>query len=83
MSGSNLNADRLNAALTVSDLQHSVKFYTEGLGFEIINKHERDGKLQYVAMKAGNGYIGVGQDDFAKGRDRAKGVGMRFWITTS
>ena len=83
MSAATTNADSLSPALTVNDLPRSLKFYTEGLGFEIVQKHERDGKLQYVAMKAGNGKLGIGQDDFAKGRDRAKGVGMRIWIVVS
>ena len=82
MSGA-LNAERLSPALTVNDLARSIKFYTEGLGFEIVEKHEREGKLQYVAMQAGNAKLGIGQDDFKKGRDRSKGVGMRIWINTS
>ena len=69
--------------LTATDLQRSIRFYTEGLGFEIKDRHERDGKLQYVTLKAGNAYLGIGQDDFAKGRDRVKGVALRFWITTT
>ena len=33
-------------------------------------------------LKAGNTMLGIGQDDFAKGRDRSKGVGVRFWLQT-
>lgn len=81
MSAAALIASSLSPALTVNDLQRSIRFYTDGLGFEIVQRHERDGTLQYVAMQAGEGRLGIGQDDFAKGRDRAKGVGMRIWIT--
>ena len=82
MSGSALNADSLSPALTVNDLQRSIKFYTDGLGFEIVHRHEVDGTLRYVAMQAGQAKLGIGQDDFAKGRDRSKGIGMRIWIST-
>ena len=81
MSGA-LNAELLNPAITCNDLQRSVKFYTDGLGFEIVHRYEIEGRLQYVAMMAGSVKLGIGQDDFKKGRDRAKGVGLRIWIKT-
>ena len=82
MSGPALNAEGLSPNFTASDMQRSLRFYTEGLGFEIVNKHEEKGVLLYVMMKAGQAQLGLGQDDFAKGRDRTKGVGLRIWITT-
>lgn len=68
--------------LTVNDMAASLRFYTEALGFEIVSRDEADGVLRFAMLKAGDGYLGLGQDDFAKGRDRAKGVGLRFWIET-
>jgi uncharacterized glyoxalase superfamily protein PhnB len=35
-----------------------------------------------VSLRAGNASLGIGQDDFAKGKDRKKGVGQRLWIAT-
>jgi uncharacterized glyoxalase superfamily protein PhnB len=70
-------------SLTVNDVAKSVKFYTEALGFEVADKHEQDGQLRFAMLKAGDAKIGVGQDDFAKGRDRAKGVGLRLWLQTT
>lgn len=78
-----LDAQTLSTQLTCNDLQKSIKFYTEGLGFEIIHKMEREGTLQYVAMKAGGAQLGLGQDDFKKGKDRVKGIGARLWVITS
>jgi len=69
--------------LTTSDLKRSLHFYVEGLGFSITDKNEVDGQLRFVMLKAGQGQLGLGQDDFAKGKVRAKGVGMRLWITTA
>jgi len=71
----------LTPNITTSDLEKSIRFY-EGLGFEIDQKHERDGRLVYVTLRAGKAELGLGQDDFKKGRDRKKGVGQRIWIAT-
>ena len=77
-----LKARSTNASLTVNDVNLSLRFYTEGLGFEIADKHEQDGKLSFVSLKAGEASLGIIQDDFAKGRNRSKGVGVRFWLNT-
>ena len=79
----NLNAVGLNLSITVNDLSKSVHFYTEGLGFEVEKEHEFDGRVRFVQLKAGAAQIGLGQDDFALGRDRVKGVGFRIWIATA
>ena len=71
----------LSLSLTVNDLPRSLKFY-EGLGFVVDQKFETDGTLQGVMLKAGDANLGISQDDFAKGRDRVKGVGMSFYIET-
>ena len=79
-----LEAQGASLSLTVDDLQKSMDFYTNGFGFETERSGEDDsGQLRFAMLKAGNAYVGIGQDDFAKGRNRAKGVGMRFWIATS
>lgn len=68
--------------LTVNDLTKSIHFYVEGLGFTITSRNEVDGQLRFVMLKGGNGELGLGQDDGAKGKNRVKGVGLRLWITT-
>jgi uncharacterized glyoxalase superfamily protein PhnB len=78
-----LAAESLSPGITATDLQRSLRFYTEGLGFEITDRHEVDGVLRFASLKAGNANLGIGQDDFAKGRDRVKGVGLRLWISTN
>jgi uncharacterized glyoxalase superfamily protein PhnB len=83
MPGTALNARDANISLTCNDVQKSIHFYTNGLGFEIVHKMEDEGKIQYVALKAGNSQIGLGQDDFKKGKDRKKGVGLRIWLNTT
>src|SRR6188768_2651039 len=68
--------------LTVDDLQKSITFY-EALGFAVDEKWEHDGKLLGVMMRAGTAEIGLNQDDWKKGRDRKKGMGVRVSFKTS
>jgi len=77
-----LQARGLSVALTVNDLERAMRFYTEGLGFAIDQRMEADGKLQGVMLKAGSAMLGLSQDDFAKGRNRVKGVGMSLYLET-
>src|ERR687898_522398 len=68
--------------LTVNDLQKSITFY-EALGFAIDDRWEEKGTLLGVMMRAGRTQIGLNQDDWKKGRDRTKGIGVRLAISTS
>jgi uncharacterized glyoxalase superfamily protein PhnB len=79
--GSTLQAKTISPSLTVNDLQQSIKFF-EGLGFAVEDRWEEQGKLIGVMLRAGDASIGLSQDDWKKGRDRRKGVGMRLFIGT-
>ena len=68
--------------LTVDDLQKSIAFY-EALGFAIEERWEDKGTLLGVMLRAGQTQIGLNQDDWKKGRDRTKGVGVRLSISTT
>lgn len=76
-----LKARSLVPTLTADDLDRSVRFY-EGLGFTITEKMEEEGKVLGVMMDAGGSTLGISQDDFAKGKERVKGVGMRLYLET-
>ena len=78
-----LEARGIAPGLTANDLTKSIHFYVDGLGFTITDRHETDGQLRFVMLKAGNAELGLGQDDFAKGKDRVKGVGLRLYVTTT
>lgn len=69
-------------SLTVNDLARSIRFYVDGLGFIIRDRWEKDGKPGGVMLRAGACELMLTQDDFAKGRDRVKGVGHRIWLST-
>lgn len=72
----------ISVSLTSGDLQKSMAHYVDGLGFTVKERWEKDGKLQGVMLVAGSCEIGLSQDDWAKGRDRAKGVGVSFYAET-
>ena len=76
-----LQAKTISPSLTVNDLQRSITFF-EGLGFVVEDRWEEQGKLLGVMLRAGDARIGLSQDDWKKGRDRQKGVGMRLFIGT-
>jgi len=76
-----LQAAFIAPGITVNDLARSIAFY-EGLGFAVGERWEDGGKLLGVMLHAGSSMYGLTQDDFAKGKDRVKGVGMRTWIST-
>lgn len=70
-------------SLTVDDIEKSLAFYTKILGFiEGDRMTGKDGRLTGVMVKAGACTIGLSQDDWSKGRDRVKGVGVRIWCET-
>jgi uncharacterized glyoxalase superfamily protein PhnB len=77
-----LQARSLQASLTVRDLEKSLAWYRDVLGFEVDRRHEREGKLRAVSLKAGEVRLLINQDDGAKGWDRVKGEGFSLQITT-
>lgn len=82
MSQPQLQGSALQASLTVKDLDASVRWYTDLLGFTVSRRIERDGKVRSVAVQAGTVRILLNQDDGSKGWDRIKGQGMSFQIST-
>jgi uncharacterized glyoxalase superfamily protein PhnB len=77
-----LQAKTLSPTLTVDNLQQSVTFF-ERLGFGVEERWEEKGVLLGVMLRAGDARIGLSQDDWKKGRDRQKGVGMRIFVSTA
>jgi uncharacterized glyoxalase superfamily protein PhnB len=76
-------ASALSASLTAKDLQKTLAWYRDVVGFTVDQEHKRDGKLLGVSLKAGAVRILINQDDGAKGWDRAKGEGFSLQITTA
>ena len=77
-----LQVSAIVPSFTVDDLQKSLTFY-EALGFTVEERWEEAGALLGVMLRAGASQIGLSQDDWKKGRDRHKGVGMRLFMETA
>ena len=74
-----LHGKSVMPSLTVDNLQRSLDFF-DGLGFEVEEKWEENGKVLGATLKAGDARLGISQDDGKKGGNRTKGVGMRLYI---
>lgn len=68
---------------TVNDIEKSLAFYTEGLGFIVGERWTKGDVLLGVMLKAGSSELGLTQDDWKKGKDRKKGVGFSIWCDTN
>ena len=72
----------LSASLTAKDIQASLIWYRDVVGFTVDRNFEREGKLFAVSLKAGDVRILLTQDDGSRGLDRVKGEGFSLMITT-
>ena len=77
-----LQAESLQASMTVANLERSAAWYADVLGFDVVQRHEREGRLIAVSLRAGAVRILLTQDDGAKGLERQKGEGMSLQFTT-
>ncbi len=73
----------VSPSFTVTDLQRSIAFYRDVLGFVVGDEWRGNGVLQGCELRAGSVLFMLSQDDFAKGRDRQKGVGSRLHVSTA
>ena len=80
---SGLSLRSTTPGFTVNDIQKSIEFYRDVLGFEVMELWKHDGVLGGAEMKAGRVSLYLGQDDWKKGRDRVKGVGFRIYCETA
>src|SRR5467141_2000762 len=73
----------ISPTFTATDLQRSIAFYRDVLGFVVGEEWREDGALLGCEMRAGSVVFMLSQDDFAKGRDRQKGLGSRLRCETA
>ena len=72
----------ISPSFTVSDVETSLTWYRDVLGFTVAERWERDGKLMGAGLSSGKAFLMLGQDDWKKGRDRVKGQGVRMYCET-
>jgi len=78
-----LRGRALMASLTANDLQKSLAWYRDVVGFVVDQQYEVEGKLLTVMLKAGVVRLLLNQDNGAKGWDRKKGEGFSLTLTTA
>ena len=69
-------------SFTVDNLQKSLAWYRDVLGFTVGERWEEKGTLLGVSLKAGSVEFMISQDDWGKGRHRIKGAGFRIFCET-
>jgi lactoylglutathione lyase len=74
-----LNLGSVSPGITTNDLEKSLAWYRDVVGFAVEERWEHEGKLAGVQLRAGNVVFMLGQDDWKKGRDRKKGEGFRLY----
>ena len=77
-----LRLSSISPALTVGDLDASLAWYRDVVGFHVKETFEHEGKVGGASLVAGAAHLFLAQDDWAKGRDRAKGEGFRLHLAT-
>jgi uncharacterized glyoxalase superfamily protein PhnB len=69
-------------SFTVNDLEKSLAWYRDVVGFAVEETWKDEGKVVGVSLRAGDVSFMIGQDDWKKGRDRKKGEGFRMFCMT-
>jgi len=75
-------ATDLTVSLTAKDLQASVAWYRDVIGFTVAYEIPRDGKVVAVSMRGGAVRVILNQDDGGRGWERVKGEGFSLSFTT-
>lgn len=78
-----LRLRRVTPAFTVSDVDTSLAFYRDVLGFVVDEIWEHEGERVGAALVAGSVTLLLSRDDGAKGTARAKGAGFRLHLSTA
>ncbi len=78
-----LNATTLGCSITCKNLEASLHWYHDVLGFDVAQRFERDGQLAGAIITAGDIRIVLNQDDGKLGWDRIKGQGFYLQINVA
>ena len=77
-----LRMSSASPSFTVNDLDRSLSWYRDVVGFAVEETWKDGGKVIGASLRAGDVSFMIGQDDWKKGRDRKKGEGFRIFCTT-
>lgn len=75
-----INATNLGCSITCKDLEASIRFYRDAIGFAVYQTYDNNGKVAAAVVGAGNCRLVLNQDDGKLGWDRIKGQGFYLQI---
>ena len=78
-----MNATSLGCSITCKDLEASIRFYRDAIGFAVAETYENEGKVIAAVVAAGDCRIVLNQDDGKLGWDRIKGQGFYLQINVA
>lgn len=78
-----INATTMGASITCKDIDASIRFYRDAIGFAVLQTYENDGKVGAAVVGAGSIYIVLNQDDGKLGWERIKGQGFYLQINVA
>jgi uncharacterized glyoxalase superfamily protein PhnB len=78
-----INATNLGCSITCKDLEASIRFYRDAIGFAVAQTFENEGKVVAAVVAAGDCHIVLNQDDGKLGWDRIKGQGFYLQVNVA
>ncbi len=78
-----IKATQLGCSITCKDVEASILFWREAVGFAVARTYENEGKLAGAVVTAGDCSIVLNQDDGQLGWDRIKGQGFYLQINVA
>lgn len=78
-----IRATNLGCSITCKDLDASIRFYRDAIGFAVAQTFENDGKSVAAVITAGDCVIVLNQDNGKLGWDRSKGQGLSLQINVA
>ena len=78
-----INATNLGCSITCKDLEASIRFYRDAVGFAVDRTFENEGKVVAASIAAGDCRIVLNQDDGKLGWDRIKGQGFYLQVNVT
>ena len=78
-----LRLRRVTPSFTVDDVDVSLAFYRDVMGFVVDEIWEHEGRRVGAALVAGSVTLLLSQDDGKAGKDRVKGQGFRLHLSTA
>lgn len=78
-----INATTLGCSITCKDIEASIRFYRDAIGFAVYQTYQNEGKVNAAVVGGGQCHLVLNQDDGKLGWDRVKGQGFYLQINVA